>query len=162
MVLNVNRSTKLQWKLDTIKNCKYLQCILCVKYQVASLGRHHKKNQPNLWHIKAVTSSSDVFLLHFSFENPPSSIHSCSIDYILEHEFCHLGCWAPLWAVSEEFLKRRNFCLSMLLFGMFFLCFHGQKNIFSKNFLHCSVRTEKLHKIKYFFLILGKKIMIFK
>ena len=26
MVLNVNRTTKLQWKLDTIKNCKYLQC----------------------------------------------------------------------------------------------------------------------------------------
>ena len=24
----------------------------------------------------------------------PSSIYSCSIDHILEHEFCHLGCWA--------------------------------------------------------------------
>ena len=44
----------------------------------------------------------------------PSSIYSCSIDHILEHEFCHLGCWAALWAVSEKFLKRRNFCLSML------------------------------------------------
>ena len=47
----------------------------------------------------------------------PSSIYSCSIDHILEHEFCHLVCWA----VSEKFLKRRNFCLSMLLFlGGFF------------------------------------------
>ena len=27
MVLNVNRTTKLQWKLDTIKNCTYLQCM---------------------------------------------------------------------------------------------------------------------------------------
>ena len=26
MVSNVNRTTKSQWKLDTIKNCKYLQC----------------------------------------------------------------------------------------------------------------------------------------
>ena len=78
----------------------------------------------------------------------PSSIYSCSIDHILEHEFCHLGCWAPLWAVSEKFLKRRNFCLSMLLFGVVFSCFHGQKNIFSNIFLHCSVRTKKLHKMK--------------
>ena len=78
----------------------------------------------------------------------PSSIYSCSIDHILEHEFCHLGCWAALWAVSEKFLKRRNFCLSMLLFGVVFSCFHGQKNIFSNIFLHCSVRTKKLHKIK--------------
>ena len=49
----------------------------------------------------------------------PSSIYSCSIDHILEHEFCHLGCWA----VSEKFLKRRNFCLSMLLFGVVFSTF---------------------------------------
>ena len=56
----------------------------------------------------------------------PSSIYSCSIGHIWEHEFCHLGCWA----VSEKFLKRRNFCLSMLLFGVVFSCFHGQKIIF--------------------------------
>ena len=37
----------------------------------------------------------------------PSSIYSCSIDPILEHEFCHLGCWA----IKRKFLKRRNFCL---------------------------------------------------
>ena len=36
----------------------------------------------------------------------PSSIYSCSIGHILEHDFCHLGCWA----VKEKFLKRRNFC----------------------------------------------------
>ena len=24
----------------------------------------------------------------------PSSIYSCSIDHILEHKFCRLGCWA--------------------------------------------------------------------
>ena len=28
MALNVNRTTKLQWKLDTIKNCTYLQCTI--------------------------------------------------------------------------------------------------------------------------------------
>ena len=47
----------------------------------------------------------------------PSSMYSCSIDHIMEHEFCHLGCLA----VSEKFLKRRNFCLSMLLFGLVFM-----------------------------------------
>ena len=26
MVKNVNRTARLQWKVDTIKNCKYLQC----------------------------------------------------------------------------------------------------------------------------------------
>ena len=36
----------------------------------------------------------------------PNSIYSCSIDHILEHEFCNLDCWA----VSEKILKRRNFC----------------------------------------------------
>ena len=53
----------------------------------------------------------------------PSSIYSCSIGHIWEHEFCHLGCWA----VKGKFLKRRNFCLSMLLFGVVFSCFHWQK-----------------------------------
>ena len=36
----------------------------------------------------------------------PNSIYSCSLDHILEHEFWHLGCLA----VSENFLKQRNFC----------------------------------------------------
>ena len=31
----------------------------------------------------------------------PSSIYNCSIGHILEHEFCHLGCWAVLWKISE-------------------------------------------------------------
>ncbi len=74
----------------------------------------------------------------------PSSIYSCSIGHIWEHVFCHLGCWA----VKRKFLKRRNFCLSMLLFGVVFSCFHGQKFNFSIFFSYYSVRTKKLHKIK--------------
>ena len=31
----------------------------------------------------------------------PSYIYSCSIGHILEHEFCHLGCWAVLGKISE-------------------------------------------------------------
>ena len=31
----------------------------------------------------------------------PSSIYSCSIGHSLEHKFCHLGCWAVLWKISE-------------------------------------------------------------
>ena len=30
MAKNVNRTVRLQWKLDTIKNCIYLQCMLLV------------------------------------------------------------------------------------------------------------------------------------
>ena len=33
----------------------------------------------------------------------PSSIYSCSIGHIWEHEFCHLGCWA----VKEKFWNDR-------------------------------------------------------
>ena len=36
-----------------------------------------------------------------SFYPFPSSIYSCSIGLILKHEFCHLGCWAVLWKISE-------------------------------------------------------------
>ena len=36
MVKNVNRTARLQWKVDTIKNCKYLQCSL--KKPMANLG----------------------------------------------------------------------------------------------------------------------------
>ena len=53
----------------------------------------------------------------------PSYIYSCSIGHILEHEICHLGCWAG----KGKFLKRRNFCLSKQLFEVVFSCFEGQK-----------------------------------
>ena len=67
--------------------------------------------------------SNGVFLLiPGSYDIGPSSIYSCSKDHILEHEFCHLGSWA----VSEKFLKQRNVCLSMLLFGVFFCVLMGK------------------------------------
>ena len=53
------------------------------------------------------------------FWQQPSSIYSCSIGHILEHEFCHLGCWA----VKEKFLKRQNFRLSKQLFKVVFSTF---------------------------------------
>ena len=59
-------------------------------------------------------------------DSDPSYIYSCSIGHILEHEFCHLGCRA----VKGKFLKQRNFCLSMLLFEVFFSTFWWQKQIF--------------------------------
>ena len=85
----------------------------------------------------------------------PSSIYSCSIDHILEHEFCHLGCWA----VKGKFLKRRNFCLSMLLFGVVFDPKKFLPKISSNFFLHFSVRIEKLlnKKLKKIQKNFGKK-----
>ena len=73
-----------------------------------------------------------------------------SIEYIWDHEFCHLGCWA----VKEKFLKRRNFCSSKQLFEVVLSCFEGQKFNFWLFSLLCSVHTKKLHnkKILNFFL----------
>ena len=70
------------------------------------------------WTISPSTSSKvslAISIKSFQIGVDPSSIYSCSIDHILEHEFCHLGCWAALWAVCEKFLKRRNFCLSITM-----------------------------------------------
>ena len=80
----------------------------------------------------------------------PSSIYSSSIGHILEHEICHLGCWAG----KGKFLKRWNFCLSKQLFEVVFSCFDCQKKFYK----HFCVRIEKLHKIgfKFFFFFFLK------
>ena len=42
------------------------------------------------------------WFLYVACKGPsPSSIYSWSIDHILEHEFCYLGCWALLGKISE-------------------------------------------------------------
>ena len=71
------------------------------------------KNTANIYSVQNTVFS---FTVYTSNCQNPSSIYSCFIDNIWEHEFCQLGCWAVKW----KFLKRRNFCLSMLLFGMLF------------------------------------------
>ena len=60
------------------------------------------------------------------YSHRPSFIYSCSIGHIWEHEFCHLGSLGRI----RKFLKRRNFCLSMLLFEVVFSTFYRQKKIF--------------------------------
>ena len=41
MVKSVNRTARLQWKVDTIKNCKYLQC-RALRLEIGAVG------QPNI------------------------------------------------------------------------------------------------------------------
>ena len=68
----------------------------------------------------------DVFNNHAAtpgFPFAPSSIYSFSIGHILVHEFCHLGCWAVLWKISET----TKILLKYATFGGGFLMFHGQK-----------------------------------
>ena len=63
------------------------------------------------------------------------------------------GLWEKVvWADSEQ------------LFWVVFSIFHGQKKIFFEFILHCSVRTEKLHKIKlkFFKKNFGKKFYLRK
>ena len=91
------------------------RAFLCTKNRWSLVGIL----QQSLWKfIITVIMSDGLFGLY------PSSIYSCSIGHIWEHEFCHLGCWA----VSEKFLKRRNFCLSMQLFVVVFSTFCEQRN----------------------------------
>ena len=60
----------------------------------------------------------------------PSSIYSCSIGHIWEHEFCHLGCWAVLWKISET---TKILLLVSYFWGWFFQLFEGKKRF--KKFL---------------------------
>ena len=78
-------------------------------------------------------------MLRFEASLMPSSTYSCSIGHILEHEICHLGCWAG----KGKFLKRRNFCLSKQLFEVVFSCFEGQKKIqiFFKNIFASALKS---------------------
>ena len=82
-------------------------------------------------------------ITHSSITNPPNFaafmfwkstvLHLGAQFYIQLLYRPHFGTWIlpfGLWAVSEKFLKRRNFCLSMLLFALVFSCFHGQKIFF--------------------------------
>ena len=113
----------------------------------SSVKQPKELNQTGLFFGEVIRAWSYALKVQIGFS--PSSIYSCSIGHIWEHVFCHLGCWA----VKRKFLKRRNFCLSMLLFGVVFSCFHGQKFNFSIFFSHYSVRTKKLHKIKLNFFL---------
>ena len=73
----------------------------------------------------------------------PSSIYSCSIDYFLEHEICHLGCLGR----NKKFLKRPNFCLSMQLFRVVFSTFWLSIEQLYIELGYFSVRIQKLHNI---------------
>ena len=100
---------------------------------------------PSFYNQEMVMFDTDSILIRLTMQKKhqhvnPSSIYSCSIGLIFKHEFCHLGCWA----VSEKFLKRRNFCLSMQLFGVIFSCFDSQRVNLLIFFLHYRVRTKKL------------------
>ena len=69
---------------------------------------NHSENLSGIWKLGRITHDTShlqkkrdrihtVILDYFN----PSSIYSCSISHILEHEICHLGCWA----VKEKFLN---------------------------------------------------------
>ena len=65
----------------------------------------------------------------------------------------NFGLWADAWAGPWE---KGVWADSEQLFWVVFSIFNGQKKFFFNFFLHFSVRTEKLHKIKFSF---WKKIL---
>ena len=81
-----------------------------------------------------------------AFSLDPSAIESDSIGPILEWGFAGFGRFGLVGRMGK-FLKRQNFCLSVLLFWVVFSTFCGQKefkDLFQKSFL---VHMEKLHNI---------------
>ena len=75
---------------------------------VIYLEINHLKSTLGLW----VENPTIAITQKALFRNFWSSIYSCFLSHILESEFCHLGHLGS----NKKFLKRRNFCLSMLLF----------------------------------------------
>jgi hypothetical protein len=77
------------------------------------------------------------------------------------NQFWAVGAWVGPW-------KKRVWADSEQLFWVVFSIFHGQKINFFEFFLHFSIRTEKLHKIKLkffkkifqIFFYFSKKIFI--
>ena len=92
-----------------------------------------------------VTDFLQISALASKMGQIPSSIYSCSIGHIWEHEFCHLGSLGRI----RKFLKRRNFCFSMLLFEVVFSTFYRQKKKIStfKTFFS-TTKTWKNHPKK--------------
>jgi hypothetical protein len=73
----------------------------------------------------------------------------------------NFGLWAVAWAGPWE---KGVWADSEQLFWVVFSIFHGQKIYFLIFFLHCSVRTEKLHKtkLKIFKNFMGKNFYLRK
>ena len=65
-----------------------------------------KKNQGEGRHVPYHPNSAGPALYCIAHGLVPSSIYSCSIDHIWDHEFCHSGSLGRI----RKFLKRRNFC----------------------------------------------------
>ena len=62
---------------------------------------------------------------HFDPWNP-SSICSCSIDHIWEHEFCHLSCWA----VKGKFAPWNIFLLCKMFSPAYFALWNTKSKVF--------------------------------
>ena len=83
-------------------NCKNIPLNFCLEDALSANKNHHSFDHKYFALIYLISGGDGSI----SVGSTPSSIYSCSIGYILDHDFCHLGCWA----VKEKFLKRRNFC----------------------------------------------------
>ena len=65
MALNVNRTMKLQWKLDTIKKCKYLQC--GQKKLLKSQKSHFESFLYGMWQ-NPIYARRKKAILHFTYD----------------------------------------------------------------------------------------------
>ena len=101
-----------------------------------------KSFMSNIWKLKMY-----FFLYSTKMQKTQAFFHTRSQPqfYVQLLYGPHFGTWIlPFGQLGSVTGKQRNFCLSMLLFGVVFSCFHGKKIYLLPFFLHCSVRTKKL------------------
>ena len=136
-----NKPIKLTHKIICINSYTVVRSILSQTYIALK----------NLWRWILISIQKPIlsrYFYNFYYAFRSSSIYSCSIGHIWEHQFCHLGCWA----VKGKFLKRRNFCFKYATFWGDFFNFLWAKNffnIFLKIFQHPHWKVSKHIAVTY-------------
>ena len=105
MVKNVNRTARLQWKVDTIKNCIYLQC---------TLNSNRKFEEVNTYRIQCMGKGVNMKvkeITHFSANTINCVCHNIRsmfrilgiyyFDYSLKRETRPKGCQKIDFAVKS-------------------------------------------------------------
>ena len=85
-----------------------------------------------VFHLRSANSNQIVFKTKHFYPVLYTVLCSCSIGHILEHEICHLGCWAE----KENFWNDGISAKVSNFLGWFFQLFEGKKKfkIFLKTF----------------------------
>ena len=91
MATNVKRTARLQWKVDTIKNCKYLQCVHILWGQVCKVMSRRKSclvcNMSASETTQKTCFFNQVHLKHLLFTNNPKNLIFLSQTRVYTRDF---------------------------------------------------------------------------